>query len=90
MKSNSKFNQLKSRKSFKILKTGIPILLIGVIIEYMLFLNHSSITSGSIYILIDLAYTLGMAILFLLTLLIICSVIALIIDYIELNFSKIS
>ena len=80
----SKIKQLKKRKSIKILKTTIPFLLIGILIEYFLIINHSSLTNGTKYIAVDIAYVIGIIAIFILAIITFCSIIALIVDMIEI------
>jgi len=85
MKSSVKLRELKDRKSYKILKKAIPILVIGGLIEYALFFRHSSIANGNNYIAVDLAYVIIMPVLLISAILIFCALFALIADIIEIN-----
>ena len=74
---------IKDRKSLKTFRKLLILLMLGGLIEYLLFLNLSTTPGGSKSILIHLVYSFGIIGIFFNAVFAVCSLIGLIVDVIE-------
>ena len=80
--------KLKHFKSLRILKIAVPMLIVGAIMEYFLFVNYSTVTTGHKSLIVVFAYGFFFISIVVLVVLIALSLVVFIVELIELKIDS--